>query len=443
MAGFLCLWYTFPMPINVTKNVNTETVDVPTVDEFNELKEKVDAIPTSNTSVKEHPWEIVVTEGFNDAAIKAGLDKVLSGRNGNAVQKTLILPPGDFHLKNPLFTQTRDNTSQIEGLSVKGQGKRLTKIFVDATPGDVSDPLQNNFISAHGLRYFSLRDFTVISGNEKNNFAYLWSLATGPYNQEWNIESVEFQGAWNRVLGIDGDATANLNSEFVIDRISTATNSKFVDAFFRLGGISQTTNQQNQFLNYWITNSQFVLTEGTVFRFDKGGSVRIARGSWSAAAKNDKTIRFFHMPAGNYNNRSATQLSVRDIRFEPKAPTHKIIDCAWGNGAITFDDCADLGSAQTDAGMEYNLHRYVGQSPWGFGVGPTVRYNNCALVGYHTYEGPAQKLGSIVYDGCYFYRGGSGNMAKGVNDPKAALRWTNGAPRYRFAECDNIENVNS
>ncbi len=431
------------MSIEIIKDVTVETVEVPTVEEFDALKQKVDAIPTSSTSVKERPWEVVVTEGFNDAAIKAGLDKVLSGRNGNAVQKTLILPPGDFHLKNPLLTQAKDNGSQIEGLSIRGQGKRVTKVFVDSSPAASSDPWANNFITAHGLRYFTLEDFTVVSGGENNNFAYLWSLATGPYNQEWNVQSLEFQGAWNRVFGFDGDATANLNSEFVIDRISTATNSRFKDAFMRLGGIGQTTNQQNQFLNYWITNSQFVLTSGTVFRFDRGGSVRIARGSWSAANKTDGPITFLSMPVSDFNNRSATQVSVRDIRFEPKAANHRVIDCAWGNGSITFDDCADLGSLQNDAAMEYATHRYVGQSPWGFGVMPTVRYRNCQLVGYHLYEGPEVKRGNIVYDGCYFYRGGSGQKAPAVATlgPKAALSWTSGAPKFRFSECENVDNA--
>lgn len=437
------------MSQEVVKDVIVETTEVPTMEEFNALKEKVERPPI--VSVKERPWEIVVTEGFNDAAVKAAIDEAVNSRSGNVVQKTIVLGPGTYRLKNPLLTQTKDNAQQLEGLSVRGVGKRLTRVQVEMAPVAGSDPWSNNFITAHGLRYFSLEDMTVVSANENLNFAYLWSLATGPYNQEWDVRSVEFQGTWNRCFGFDGDATANLNSEFVMDRISTATNSRFKDAFFRTGGISQLTNQQNQFLNYWITNSQFVLTGGTVFRLDRGGSIRFDRGSWSATDKTNGPITFLSMPTADYNNRSATQVSVRGIRFEPKADVHKVIDCAWGNGSITFDDCCDLSSIQgREEAKEFALHRYVGQSPWGFGVMPTVRYRNCQFAGYHLYEGPKAERGNIVYDGCYFYRGGGGQKARGTAklDPstaelQASLRWTKGEPRYRFTDCENVDNVSN
>lgn len=422
----------------VITDITTTEIEVPSKEDFDALSGKVDSI----VSVKERPWEIVVSEGFNDAAVSNAMAEVTSGRNANAEQKILVFPPGDFHLTKPLFTQNQTNTTQIEGLSVKGQGKRLTKLFVDGNPAATTDNWKNNFISAHGLRFFTMKDFTVVSGGDNNNFAYLWSLASGPYNQEWNVESVEFQGSWNRVFGIDGDATSNLNSEFVIHRTSTATNSRFKDAFMRLG-VSGPYNQQNQFLNYWITDSQFSLLSGTVFRLDRGGSLRVARGSWSAVNGTDGPINFFLMPNTNYNNRSATQLSVRDVRFEPKAANHKIIDCSWASGSITFEDCSDLGSLQNSAGMEYNLHRYVGGSPWGFGVGPTVRYRNHQGAGFHQYEGPVQTRGSFVYDGCYFFRGTSGQKVSVPNSPGSVLRWTSAAPRYRFQDCDNADNINS
>jgi hypothetical protein len=461
------------MTVKVVTELTSSEVEVPSVEEFKALQDQLNSVETTpgpkggdgksaydiwldagNTgteadflaslkgdpgnSVREHPWEIVVSGGYNDAAIQAAMSQITSGKLGNALQKVIVLPPGEFHLNNPLLTQAIDNKTQVDGLSIRGQGKRLTKIIIDKNPAASTNNWDNNFITAHGLRFFTLKDFTVVSANENNNFAYLWSLASGPYNQEWNVESVEFQGPWNRVFGIDGDSTANLNSEFVIRRTSTATNSRFKDAFFR-SGISGPYNQQNQFLNYWVTDSQFALTSGTLFRLDRGGSLRVARGSWSAVNGTDGPITFFYMPSGNYNNRSATQLSVSDVRFEPKAANHKIIDCAWGSGSVTFDNCSDLGSAQKEAAYEWNLHRYVGQSPWGFGAGPVVRYNSHQGVGYHQYDGPTQQRGNIVYNGCYFYRGQSGNKTT----VDSVLRWSNGSPKYRFVDCDNIDNISN
>jgi hypothetical protein len=388
------------------------------------------SVPTS----AEMAGQVVVTEGFNSAAVDAAVERVLADRTGTAAQRSLVFPPGEFHLTKPLITSAADNAAMIEGLSVRGQGKRSTKLFWDNVPSGDS-PWDNNLITASRLlRFFSLSGFTAISSSPKNNFAYLWSTWTGGYNQGWSLRDIEFQGPWNRVIGLDGDAEANLNSEFVLDGVYTATNSRFTDAFFRAGGISGLHNQQNQFLNYWITNCCFTLTAGTVFRFDKGGSIRVARGSWSAAKSTAGPITWFSMPVRNSNNRSATQLSVRDVRFEPKAADHLVIDCRWGAGSVTFEDCSDLGSAQHSAGMEWNLHRYTGTDWWGQGSMPTVRYRSHQGVGYHSYSGPKVTRGNIAYDGCYWFRGVGGQLAAAGD----VLRWDEGPPRYRFIDCDNV-----
>ena len=440
------------------------TVVVPTSDDFDLLTKKV--ADTNNRlagvetdlnadderltrleglSVKERPWEQVpVSGGFNDAAVQDAMASVLASKSGTVVQKTLVLPPGNYHLTRPLIDSAADNKEQLQGLRIVGQGKRVTNIYWDNSPistGSLTDPMKNNFITAvRRLRFFNMSGFSAYSSNLQNNFAYLLSDSDG-YNQAWNISDAEFSGNWNRVFGLDGGATANLNSEFHLDGIFTATNSVFQDAFFRSGGISGTYNQQNQFMNYWITNCGLTLSKGTVFRFDRGGSIRVQNGSYSAANATSGPITWFYMPIGNYNNRAATQLSVRDVKFEPKAANHKVIDCAWGSGTVTFEDCNDGGSIQNAAGMEYNLHRYAGQNPWGFGgTAPVVRYRSCFLAGYHLYEGPEMARGNIVYDGSYFFRGVNGTKANAVQGTSTVLRWSGGAPKYRFQDCDNVDN---
>jgi hypothetical protein len=388
----------------------------------------------SSTSAVNRPWEVAVTGGHNDAAVAAAVATVLSGRIGNAVQKRLVFPPGEYHLTQPIITNPATNTEQLEGLTIEGQGKRTTKIYWDASGA----PLLN---AIRRLRFFTISGMTVQSANAGNSFVYALSDTSG-YNEAWRMRDLEFSGSWLRVFGLDGGSTANLNSEFVLEDVFTSSNSVFADAFFRCGGIQGPYNQQNQFLNYWIKNCCLTLASGTVFRFDKGGAIHVRDGSWSAASSTSGAITWFNMPVSNSNNRSACQLSVDGVRFEPKAANQKIITCAWGTGSVEFSNCCDLSSLQNTASYEYNLHQYTGQNPWGFGgTMPSVRYVNHQGAGYHQYDGAAVARGGITYQGCYFYRGVNGDMANATSGTSPALRWSSGAPRYAFQNCDNVATV--
>lgn len=441
----------------MTTPTPVQTLEVPTPEALEAVAADVATLTTSVTTVgttvdalaltvdtlskrppavtNPRPWErVVVAEGFNDAALASAMADVVGSAVGGAVQKSLVIPPGAYHLTKPLLTSDAANSAQLTGLSVQGAGIRSTSVYWDNPGADApSDPGANNLITAvRRLRFADIGGFSVYSNGVKNRFAYLVGDQIG-YNQAWTMHDIEFSGPWDRVVGIDGGVTANLNSEMVLRRLFTATNSTFRDAFFRVGGISGTFNQQNQFLNYWVEDCCLTLSSGTVFKLDKGGSLRVVRGSWSAASAANN-ITWFSMPNGNSNNRAADQLSVRDVKFEPKSANHKIIDCAWGTGTVTFEDCNDHGSIQNAASYAYNLHRYTGQNWWGQGSGPTVRYQSCALAGYHSYTGPKQTRGGFIYDGSYFYRGDGGQMAASSD----VLKSTSGAARSTFRDCDNI-----
>jgi len=426
----------------VDADLDALTVLVDTVDsDLTTLEYKVASLKTT-----ERPWEqIVVTEGSNDLAVQEAVAKVFQSATGSdsSIQKKLVFPPGEYHLTQPLITPAREDTTRYHGLAVEGQGIRSTKIYWD-NPSAVDDPsnsMINNFItSVRLLRWADIGGFSIYSNGIKNRFAYLYGDTSG-YNQAWNIHDIEFSGAWDRVFGIDGGSTANLNSEMVLRRLFTSTNSVFRDAFFRSGGISGVYNQQNQFLNYWVEDCCLTLSAGTVFKLEKGGGVRVNNGSWSAASAANK-ITWFSMPLRNSNNNAASQLDVRNVKFEPKGDEHRIIDCAWGTGTVTFENCSDHGSMQNTASYARNLHRYTGQNPWNFGgTMPVVRYKSCALAGYHYYSGPSTVRGNIVYDGCYFYRGDNGQLANAVSSTNPVLKYGPGEPKYRFQDCDNVINT--
>jgi hypothetical protein len=419
------------------------------VDEINDLDDRVTvlegAASPAPTGVAPKTWEVVVN-GYTDAAVQAAITTALSGRIGNVVQRKVIFPPGVYNLTQPIIDSDTANHTMIEGLTLEGMGFRSTRInWNPATPGPVIRAIRR-------LRFFRMEGFTVSSSNAANEFVYAVSDTSGGYNQAWTFRHMEWQGSWLRVVGLDGDATANLNSEMLFDRCSTASDSVFADAFFRSGGISGTFNQQNQFLNYTVRDCFFTVKSGTMFRFDKGGSITVQGGSWSAASSASGPITWFLMPNDGANNRSACQLHVDRVRFEPKASNHLIIDCGWGTGSVEFSNCCDLSSLQQPDPTTvntYSLHRYTARIPWGSGVGgtlPSVRYVNHQGVGHHAVVGVTSPVGrgGIVYEGCYFWRGTGGQKAPAADGTAgAALTWTGTQPRYEFIHCDNVDAAKS
>jgi hypothetical protein len=381
--------------------------------------------------VNPRPWEVVVSEGRNDAAVAAAM-KLVDRPGGGPARGKLVFPDGDFHLTKPIIDSPPGNTKTLEGLTVEGRGKRVTTIHWDARGRTAIQAIKR-------LRFFTLRGLSVVSPDPANTFCYAFSdVAGGGFNQRWLWEDVEFRGRWLRVLALDGDADANLNSEMTFNRVETATDSDFAAAFLECGAIDgKADNQEHQFLNYWFRDCNLTLKAGTALRFNRGGSVSVENGSWSAVGK-DGNITWFHMPNPAYNNRSSAQLAVRRVRFEPKGPGHRVIDCGWGTGSVVFEDCCDLSSVQNTDSYGYNLHRYAGGRPWGSGEMPAVYYVRHQGAGYHLYEGDPVKGGGFVYEGSYFYRGNSGQQAPAVSGDGAALRWAKGAPRYAFQHCHNV-----
>lgn len=398
-------------------------------------------------SVAAETWEVVVN-GFDDAAVQAAVTALFSNQStfGSAVRRKLVFPPGVYNLTQPLLREgvvTGAGLEMLYGLTIEGMAPRSTHI--NWNNGTVP------FITANQPRhrFLTIRGLSVNSQHVDNEFAYCVSEATGGYNQGWKFADLEFQGTWKRVITLGNVTTANLNSEFVLERIFTSPSCEFTDAFFRSGGLpGQPTGQQIQFLNYWIKDCCLSLRKGTVFRFDRGGSVRVQNGSWSAqtGATGDANgpVTWFHMPNASSNNPSVNQLSVRDVRFEPKRGDHVIINCHWAGGSVLFDSCSDGGGAQNTASYDFNLHRYTGTNLWGSGgVLPSVRYTQCQLLGYHTYTGDAGSRGGFSYDNSFFFRGLNGDKAPATQSGGAgsALRWSGGAPKYRFVDNWNIDNA--
>lgn len=385
---------------------------------------------------------VIRVNGFNDAAVAAAFAQLTY--QGNCPDQEIYFPAGTYNLSQSIFTTPDGNTRTLEGLTIRGAGKRRTKVNFSGGP---NVPVIR---AIKALRFFKLEGFSFYSTDITQTFCYAFSnVAGGGYNQRWTLQDIEWNGSWKNVFALDGPADANLNSEMSFIRCETSTSSKFGSAFFEVGAIDGVAdNQENQFLNYFFYDCNFTLASGTVFLINKGGCIHIQNGSWSAASSTSGDILWFSMPLTNYNNRSADVLSVRGVRFEPKGANQRILDCGWNTGVVSFTDCVDLSSVQNDASKAYSFYRVTGGSPWGKGEMPIVMFTRHQGAGFHTYDGPpVTGGGGFIYEGCYFFRGVSGQRALPTLTQGAdnVLRWSTatgkGAPKFSFQNNANVDSV--
>lgn len=384
---------------------------------------------------KERPWEIVVAD-TSQASVTAAFNAALNAPVGAAVQRRVIFPPGVYNLTVPFPTDTIGSAGQRENFVIEGAGRSTTTINWNNSAA----PL----ITASSVRYrwLTVRGMTIASQNSANVFAYLFSQQTGGFNQAWLFEDLHFTGAWTRGIGLDGGTNGNLNSEFTLNRVFTAPSSTWSDAFFVCGLTNNST--ENQFLNYWIRDCCLSLTSGTLFRFNRGGSITVDNGSWSAQSSAN-TITFFSFPNAQSNSPDRNQILITRVRFEPKGTAHTIIDSHMADGFISFVSCSDSGSTQNAGSYVHNRYKITGNAIFGGNVAPTVRFQDCAMGGYVSYTGGVQSRGGFIFDGCKWYRGDTGQVTNRIpaDGADSVLQWSASAPKYDFVHGWNYSDVKS
>lgn len=386
-------------------------------------------------SVKERPWEVVAAD-TTPSALQAAVDDLLAERIGNAVQRTLYLPPGEYHLTTPLLADNEALPAMLENVRIEGAGIRSTRIYWDRTD---STPFIR--AAAPRIRWLTMKGATFTAASSNAVWAYLYSTQGGAYNQAWVIEDCEWTGSWLRGIGLDGGTNGNLNSEFTLNRVFTSPSSTWADAFFVSGLTNNST--ENQFLDYWIRDSCLSLASGTMFRFRRGGSVTVENGSWSANSSSG-TILWFDWPTAQSNNPDRSQMLVSRVRFEPKGSGHKILSSQAADGMFTFQSCSDQGASQNSGTYTHERYTITGNNIWSGNVAPIVRFQDCSMGGYVRYAGGAQTKGGFVFDGCKVYRGDLGQKAdeiQGGTNP--ILQWSSGAPHYRFTNGWNYDDQSS
>ncbi|MFD6534939.1 hypothetical protein [Streptomyces goshikiensis] len=323
------------------------------------------------------------TEAFTGMlrAVDQGLQPDAGG-GAPVARHTIELGPGPYILSKPWMVPT---PGRAQGLVVRGIGKRASEIVWTG-----EGPLLTNRDRWMGVRWENL---SFRSTNAKG--AFLYSVSTGA-NQDWHFTSCEWRGTWAYGIGLDGPETSNTNSEW---RFSGChVNGSYATAFL-WSGMTPDNKQQDQFLNFWISDCKVEYDWGDVFRFDRGGYITVTGGSFIIKGNRPDggPSRFFHFPvAGHYD--SVQHLTVRGVRFELRHATDQVIYSKWTGGHITFADCSDTALGFQAHSKTLIAHDYDLTT----GGGPQVRYTQCDLVGQHRFRVGSGSTGraSVVYDQC-------------------------------------------
>ncbi|MFJ4680454.1 hypothetical protein [Kitasatospora sp. NPDC088783] len=365
----------------------------------------------------------------SDAAFRAAAAELLATEQVNPVggptpTKVLLVPPGNYLLNQPdsLLPNVSGEVAKkvVDGIAIVGYGKRLSRITYAPAARDTvlwtNDQRYRN-IRISGLTFESL-DPTATFNLARSSAAY-------GVQDTWYTD-VEWRGSWKVGIGLDGPATANLNSEMGWDHCQIG--GSYADAFLVIG-MTPAVSQQDQFLNYWFRDCKAEFKSGVFVRNERGGSMNFIGGSYiiTDAASTGTVFQLGAQAATRAD--SVMRLLVQGIRFELRGAGHKLIDSAWYKGTITFVSCDDTANSfQSWAPSAVtHVYRFDTVNP---SRGPMVRYQDCTLMGSHQVVAPtATTAGKLLYDGCRFI-----NATAGTGDT-GFLRWTGTAPWYEFRDC--------
>ncbi|MEU0403685.1 hypothetical protein ABZ318_26305 [Streptomyces sp. NPDC006197] len=371
----------------------------------------------------------------SDDAFRAAAAEVLASYqpdpiSGAVPKKVLVIPPGTYRLTRPdSLLPNIDGTNAgegnvggvIDGVTITGYGKRLTRIIYAPAENDTT-------LWTNNQRYKNIRvsGITFVSENPTSSFCYAYSSASHGVQDTW-YSDVEWQGSWKRGIGLDGPATtSNLNSEMGWDHCQIG--GTYSDAFLVMG-MTPTASQQDQFLNYWFRECKVEYKAGVFVKNNRGGSMNFVGGSY-ILTDTASTGTFFQLSsAAASRSDSVMRLYAQGIRFELRGTGHKVIDSRWYKGSISFVSCDDTANSFKSWAPDAVTHVYAFNANGD--RGPTVRYTDCALMGSHQVATgtAATTAGKLIYDGCRFIDMSSATGATGF------LRWTGTAPRHEIRDC--------
>lgn len=327
----------------------------------------------------------VITEP-TDAAVQAGIKAWLADKTPAGMMRTDLVFDftGTAKLLTPLL---RPDTGQLQGVRWRGGRKRGTILQWAST-----EPM----LSARGqLRNFEFADLTFQSATPNAGGLYFLSSVAAS-NQDGKFDRCEWMGSWAYGVGLNGPATANLNSEICFDQPALSNDASFSNAWL-WSGMTPGHQQEDQAVNFSIRNSKLEGSHGCYLRFDYGGAITVdGFNSWLHTGQSNPDKDGNPQPAGTMvvlgpgpHSDSVCTFQAH-ARVELRSADSKLIDSSWGaSGHIAWNVLDDTANTFKVGNVESATYRSSAR----------VSYRDCALGGWHGVRGgnPAQ----MVYDNCH------------------------------------------
>jgi len=322
----------------------------------------------------------VITEP-TDAAVQAGIKAWLADKTAAGMMRTDLV--FDFTGTAKLLTSLLPpDTGQLQGVRWRGGRKRGTILQWAST-----EPM----LAARGqLRNFEFADLTFQSATPNAGGLYFLSSVAAS-NQDGLFKRCEWMGSWAYGVGLNGPATANLNSEIAFDQPALSNDASFSNAWL-WSGMTPGHPQEDQAVNFSIRNSKLEGSHGTYLRFDYGGCVTIdGFNSWlHTGQSNDGVPAGTMVVLGPGPHADGVQMfHATGVRAELRSKDSRLIDCSWGAaGHVVWDGLSDTANAFKVGNGQTATYR-----------GPArIAYRDCELGGWHGVTGIAPL--QVSYDSC-------------------------------------------
>lgn len=302
------------------------------------------------------------------------------GNSNRRGRLKLIIPAGCFVISFPEVMMRSSYLTRTMGFAIEGAGAGVTQILYTSTA--TNQYLFNNNDAWMGLEISGI-EFIATSANAN----FMRSYSTGGA-QHYYFERCTWNGTWNYTFLLQG---SNNNSEFTF--IHCNWNGTLAKAMYVPATEPSTADQ---FLNYNFINCNFEVESGDFLDFQWGGNINVNGGSFihiSGAGT------FFKL-GNNAHAYGVQRFACRDVRFEHRTTTSKLIDCVWNDGSVTFTSCDTTPSTPYVAAATVNaLFTSANQKM------PAILFQGCMLMGRHEYKFNVNSWNSphnVKYDTCEF-----------------------------------------
>lgn len=298
----------------------------------------------------------------------------------------LEIPPGDYLITTPSALSLAFSARAL-GLVIEAQG--FARIHY--APTSPAPLIVNND------KVLFLRIKGIVFTGASADSDLISSISTGGA-QDYTFDDCMFHGVWR--YGMNRTGTNN-NSEI---RYHDCSFSGSWRAWDYVGP----TGTSDQFVNQWYTECKY-WSSSVWLDYHMGGHTRLVSCDISGYSPaqlpegegpgGNRTQYLFNL-RGNAHGHGVCSLSVFGGRIEQKTQWAGLLYCEWGQGDITFD-AFDAGSQTFTAFGASIMSAYF--LP-GNTIGPTVKWTQSQVMGFHTYTALQGGVGSkrVTYDSCTF-----------------------------------------